>query len=85
MQDPSGDGKIVYLFLPLYKVRMTPSSCYLLPDGGSPKLDVPRTVHTALEYLNTGSSVTQINAVMHSYVTMVWSARYLWWFGGPFT
>jgi len=33
MQDPSGDGKIVYLFLPLYKVRTTVPGCYLLSDG----------------------------------------------------
>jgi hypothetical protein len=41
VQDPSGDGKIVYLFLPLYKVRMTVSDRDLFSDGG---IDVQRTV-----------------------------------------
>ena len=52
MQDPGGDGKIVYLFLPLYQVRMTVSVDCFLP---MPRLAVQRTVIVALDYLNTGS------------------------------
>lgn len=36
MQDPSGDGQVVYLFLPLYKVSMpakTLSQQWLMSDS----------------------------------------------------
>jgi len=50
MQDPGGDGKIVYLFLPLYKVKMTVSvRCFPMP--ALPRLGVQRTVLVALEYI----------------------------------
>ncbi len=54
MQDPGGDGKIAYLFLPLYKVKMTVSvRCFPMPPLA--RLTVQRTVIVALEYLNTRS------------------------------
>jgi len=62
MQDPGGDGKIVYLFLPLYKVKMIVSvRCFPMPT--LPWLGVQRTVLVALEYIITRSSSTQINLI----------------------
>lgn len=47
MQDPGGDGKIAYLFLPLYKVRMIVSvRCFPIPP--LPRLAVQRTVIVTL-------------------------------------
>ena len=53
MQDPGGDGKIVYLFLPLYQVRMTVSVHFFLSDAAT--AEVQRTVIVALEHFNTRS------------------------------
>ena len=42
MQDPGGDGKIVYLFLPLYQVRLTISAHCFLSDAVTAEAHRPK-------------------------------------------
>lgn len=79
MQDPGGDGKIVYLFLPLYQVRLTVSVC-CSPMPPLPRLAVQRTVIVALEHLNI-RSMAHKPTVSHVCVDDVWSGLHIH-FGG---
>jgi hypothetical protein len=72
MQDPGGDGKIVYLFLPLYEVRTTALGRCLPSDVRTTQAQRPKddsyVACLLWDIWNTGSSVTQINRVIFLFV-----------------